>query len=379
MQGENKPLYMVIMERLKEKIKSGEYAPDQQLPTEVELAEQSGVSRITSKRALIELEREGLIYRIRGSGSYVKKQEGFIPPDQGAVHSNRIISMILPYMATSELDTIKGASDYLDAKGYYLSIHDSNWSKDKEKELLLRVPKNGPSGIILYPISTISNVDLIHAIHWNDYPIVTIDQYFESLPITSVVSDNFEGGYMTAKRLIELGHDRIAFVSSISIEFRSSVRDRYQGYCKALKDHKITIDPEIVVTDFYRDVTAANSKTFYKEMMAKLIQSGVTAVQTEHDHLAVDLLKNVLEMGVQVPEQLSIVGFDDHLIAQHVEVPLTTIAQNYNEIGRKAAELIVQLIERTDTGHHSVKVPVRWVERDSSGRPSDILTVQGHS
>ncbi|MFC5649663.1 GntR family transcriptional regulator [Paenibacillus solisilvae] len=381
MQADNKPLYMVIMEGLKEKIRSGEYVPDQQLPTEVELAEQSGVSRITSKRALIELEREGLIYRIRGSGSYVKKQEGFSAADPGPVHSNsnRIISMILPYMATSELDIIKGASDYLDAKGYYLSIHDSDWSKDKEKDLLLRVPKNGPSGIILYPISTISNVDLIHAIHWNDYPIVTIDQYFESLPITSVVSDNFEGGYMTAKRLIELGHDRIAFVSSISIGFRSSVRDRYQGYCKALKDHKIPIDPELVVTDFYRDVSPSNAKAFYKAMITKLTQSGVTAIQAEHDHLAVELLKNVLEMGIAVPEQLSIVGFDDHLIARHVEVPLTTIAQNYNEIGRKAAELIVRLIERTDTAHHHVKVPVRWVERDSTAAPSDILTVQGQS
>ncbi|WP_219835405.1 substrate-binding domain-containing protein [Paenibacillus sp. R14(2021)] len=381
MSAENKPLYVVIMEGLKEKISSGEYSPDQQLPTEVELAEQSGVSRITSKRALIELEREGLIYRIRGSGSYVKKQEGFPAegpgPAAGLVNSNRIISMILPYMATSEVDSIKGASDYLDSKGYYLSIHDSNWSKDKEKDLLLRVPKNGPSGIILYPISTISNVDLIHAIHWNDYPIVTIDQYFDSLPITSVVSDNFEGGYMTANKLVELGHERIAFVSSISIEFRSSVRDRYQGYCKALKDHKIPIDPTIVLTDFYRDVKPANAKDFYRAMIAQLIQAGVTAIQTEHDHLAVDLLKNALEMGLRVPEQLSIVGFDDHMIARHVEVPLTTISQNYNEIGRMAAELIVRQIERTDTAHHHVKVPVGWVERDSTAAPSDILSIQG--
>lgn len=379
MQIENKPLYMIILEDLKEKIRSGEYSPDQQLPTEVELAEKSGVSRITSKRALIELEREGLIYRKRGSGSYVKRQEGSTGADMGVVNSNPIISMILPYMATSEMDYIKGASDYLDSKGYYLSIHNSNWSKEKEKELLIQVPKNGPSGIILYPISTISNIDLINAIYWNDYPIVTIDQYFEGLPITSIVSDNFEGGYMSAKKLIDLGHERIAFVSSISIEFRSSVRDRYQGYCKALKDHKIAIDLDIVVTDFYRDVDELNSKTFYKAMITNLLQSRVTAVQVEHDHLAVDLLKNALEMGIQVPGQLSIVGFDDHMISQHVEVPLTTVAQEYNEIGRKAAELIVKKIERTDTEHHKIKVPVRWVERQSTGAQSSILSAQGQS
>lgn len=367
MQSDNKPLYMVILEDLKEKIKSGEYLPDQQLPTEVELAEKSGVSRITSKRALIELEREGLIYRKRGSGSFVKKQEIYIESDTGTSNANRIISMILPYMATHESDYITGASDYLDDKGYYLSIHNSNWSRDKEKELLVRIPKNGSSGIILYPISTISNIDLINAIYWNDYPIVTIDQYFEGIPITSVTSNNFEGGYEIAKQLLEFGHERIAFVSSISIEFRSSVRDRYQGYCNALKDYKIPIDPDLIVSDFYRQVDETNSKTFYKSMIASLIQAGVTAIQVEHDHLAVDLLKNAIEMGLQVPGQLSIAGFDDHIIAQHVEVPLTTVAQDYNEIGRKAAELIVNRIERADFSPQKLQVPVRVVERESIG------------
>lgn len=82
---------MIIFDDLKQKIIAGAYLPDQQLPTEVELAERSGVSRITSKRALIELEREGLIYRKRGSGSYVKKQEGSTSNETGISHSNPII------------------------------------------------------------------------------------------------------------------------------------------------------------------------------------------------------------------------------------------------------------------------------------------------
>ncbi|WP_125666066.1 GntR family transcriptional regulator [Paenibacillus baekrokdamisoli] len=365
---------MIIFDDLKQKIIAGEYLPDQQLPTEVELAEQSGVSRITSKRALIELEREGLIYRKRGSGSYVKKQEDPTSNETNINNSNPIISMIVPYMATNELGFIKGASDYLDSKGYYLSIHDSNWSKEKEKELLLRIPKNGPSGIILYPISTMSNVELIHAIYWNNYPIVTIDQYFDGSPITSVVSDNFEGGYLTAEKLIALGHERIAFISSISIEFRSSVRDRYQGYCKALRDHKIPIDPDLVVTDFYREINNLTSKAYYKSMLAKLLDSGATALQTEHDHVGVELLKNALEMGIQVPGELSIVGFDDHIISQHVEVPLTTVAQDYKEIARKAAELIVRQVERLDMEQHKIKVPVRWVERKSMAVQTGLLS-----
>ncbi|MWV43724.1 GntR family transcriptional regulator [Paenibacillus sp. HJL G12] len=377
MQSNQKPLYMVIIEDLKEKILSGEYKEDQQLPTEMELAERSGVSRITSKRALIELEREGLIYRKRGSGSYVKKQEprsGAGEP--GTVSAAPIISMVLPYMATSELDFIKGATDYLDTKGYYLSIHNSNWSKDREREFLLRIPKNGSSGIILYPISTISNIDVLHALYWNDYPLVMIDQYVESLPVTSVVSDNTQGGYLIAKQLIELGHERIAFVSSIAIEFRSSVRDRYQGYCKALRDHGLAVDPELVIADFYRDADEDKSNTFYKNMISRIMDLGVTAIQAEHDHLAVDLLRSALDMGIQVPGQLSIAGFDDHMISSLVEVPLTTIAQDYSEIGRKAAELIVSQIEGSGKNPVQAEIPVRLIERASTAALTDEYTAQ---
>lgn len=366
MQSSQKPLYMIIMEDLKEKILTGHYKEEEQLPTEVELAEQSGVSRITSKRALIELEREGLIYRKRGSGSYVKKQEPKHAFEGGAASTAApIISMVLPYMATSELDFIKGATDYLDSKGYYLSIHNSNWSSEREREFLLRIPKNGSAGIILYPMSTSSNIDLLNMLYWNDYPLVMIDQYADSLPVTSVVSDNVKGGYMTAKHLLELGHERIAFISSISIDFRSTVRDRYQGYCKALRDHGLPIDPELVITDFYREADK-DANAFYPKLVAKAMELGVTAIQAEHDHLAVELLRSAIGLGIDVPGQLSIAGFDNHMISSLVEVPLTTVAQDYSEIGRKAAELIASRIEERGRPGERALVPVRLIERAST-------------
>lgn len=376
MQSKNKPLYMIILEDLKARILNGEFKADQQLPTEVELAEQSGVSRITSKRALIELEREGLIYRKRGSGSYVKKQDNEHKlPEFTTMHSmsnpNPIISMILPYLATNELEYIQGASEYLDSMGYYLSIHYSNWDKNKEKELLLRVPKIGSRGIILYPMSTMINIDVLNALYWNNYPLIMIDQYIESLPVTSVVSDNLEGGYQATKKLIDLEHKRIAFISSISIEYRSSVRDRYQGYCKALRDHQLPVDPELIITDFYEEADEQEDKNaFYKSMISRLMSIGVTAIQVEHDHLAVDLLRSALDMGIRVPDQLSIVGFDDHMISRLVEVPLTTISQDCKEIGRRAAELIVQQIQSPDKAAQQITVPVCLIERGSTSSPS---------
>ncbi|MEC0062191.1 GntR family transcriptional regulator [Paenibacillus thiaminolyticus] len=370
MEPGNKPLYALIIDDIKRKIEEGMYTVHQQIPTEMELAYQFGVSRITSKRALLELERGGYIYRKRGSGSYVKERAGDKEPFLGGTSSapQRIISMILPYMAANgHLDYMRGATEYLESKGYYLSIHCTDWNPEKEKELLTRLPKHGFSGIILYPISSIHNMEVLNLQYIDQYPIVTMDQYYDSIPVPSVCSDNFRGGYIAAQRLIELGHRRIAFVSSIGIEYRSSVRDRYFGYCQALKDGGLPSDAELVITDFYRQVNEENKEAFYTEMIQFLLGRKATAIQAEHDELALDLLKVCLGSNIQVPEQLSLVGFDDEEVSRHFEVPLATVLQNKYEIGRRAAEAVIDLLEERKLAVKRMLIPIMLQERQSIG------------
>ncbi|WP_374017209.1 substrate-binding domain-containing protein [Paenibacillus thiaminolyticus] len=370
MEPGNKPLYALIIDDIKRKIEEGMYTVHQQIPTEMELADQFGVSRITSKRALLELERSGYIYRKRGSGSFVKERAGNKESFLGGTTSapQRIISMILPYMAANgHLDYMRGAAEYLESKGYYLSIHCTDWNPEKEKELLTRLPKHGFLGIILYPISSIHNMEVLNLHYVDQYPIVTMDQYYDSIPVPSVCSDNFRGGYIAAQRLIELGHRRIAFVSSIGIEYRSSVRDRYFGYCQALKDGGLPSDAELVITDFYRQVNGENKEAFYAEMIQILLARKATAIQAEHDELALDLLRVCLGSNIQVPEQLSLVGFDDEEVSRHFEVPLATVLQNKYEIGRRAAEAVIDLIEDRKPGKKRMLVPIMLQERQSIG------------
>ncbi|RJG16929.1 substrate-binding domain-containing protein [Paenibacillus thiaminolyticus] len=370
MEPGNKPLYALIIDDIKRKIEEGMYTVHQQIPTEMELAEQFGVSRITSKRALLELERSGYIYRKRGSGSFVKERAWDKEPYLGGTTSapQRIISMILPYMAANgHLDYMRGATEYLESKGYYLSIHCTDWNPEKEKELLTRLPKHGFSGIILYPISSIHNMEVLNLQYIDQYPIVTMDQYYDSIPVPSVCSDNFRGGYIAAQRLIELGHRRIAFVSSIGIEYRSSVRDRYFGYCQALKDGGLPSDAKLVITDFYRQVNGENKEAFYAEMIQILLARKATAIQAEHDELALELLRVCLGSNIQVPDQLSLIGFDDEEVSRHFEVPLATVLQNKYEIGRWAAEAVIDLIEERRLGEKRMLVPIMLQERQSIG------------
>lgn len=135
---------------------------------------------------------------------------------------------------------------------------------------------------------------------------------------------------------------------------RSATAD--QGYCKALRDHGLPIDPELVITDFYREADK-DANAFYPKLVAKAMELGVTAIQAEHDHLAVELLRSAIGLGIDVPGQLSIAGFDNHMISSLVEVPLTTVAQDYSEIGRKAAELIASRIEERGRPGERALVP----------------------
>lgn len=364
-----RPLYSRIYKDLKNKIESGEYKVEEQLPTENDLAEMHGVSRITSKRALIELERDGLIYRKRGSGSFVKRIDNRTPP---AISESKIISMILPYAASNSLLAyIHGATEYLDDKGYYLTIHSSNWSTEKEKELIYSLPKRGISGIILYPVSTLKNLDAVYSLYMNGQPIVTIDQYYDNVPVGSVTSDNFKGGYMATSKLIELGHRSIAFISSINLQYRTSVRDRFYGYCKALKDADIPIDGEIVVDDFMEIYESPEKLNFIQSLIDRLLDRGVTAIQAEHDHLAVDLVRTAIERNVAVPKELSIVGFDNHEISANIEIPITTITQNFYEIGKQAAAMLVDQINNGNVQkHNKLEIDVEWVARQTTGPAS---------
>ncbi|MEF3306732.1 LacI family DNA-binding transcriptional regulator [Paenibacillus sp. GYB003] len=368
MTKDSKPLYSLIVDELKKQISSGDYKPEDQLPTEADLGARFGVSRITTRRALEELERDGYIYRIKGSGSFVKSIRRS-PSDGRSDAAGSMVSLILPTEADrGTMGYIRGASEWLNANGYYLSIHQSDYDSQKERSLLETLAKDGIAAIILYPRNDLSNYDVLHRLYLYEYPIVTIDKYYDSLPLVSVVSDNFDGTYKAVSRLVELGHRKIGFLSGFSIESTSSVRDRYFGYCQALKDHGIPVDSRHVRLHMrpYRDEVGVDR--FYAELLESYLSDGITAVQTENDLVAANMLNRFLDAGLRIPNDFSIVGFDNNPVTEHLIVPLTTVEQQFYEIGRKAAEIIVDWLNGTKPAPEKVLVPVKLLERGTTGK-----------
>lgn len=365
---EKKPLYMQIFEYYKQKINNKELLPNDQLPTEIEMAEMFGVSRITTKRALNELEREGLIYRKRGLGSFVSDLN---QRKVNEFNKKNVVSMIIPTttMRGRNMDYIKGATDVVNQKGYYLTIHITE-DETQEREMLMNIPKDGISGIIFYPISR-AHFDLLYIMHITGYPIVTIDKHFESLPISYVTCDNFDGAYQSVSHLVKLGHKNIAYIANASIESISTVRQRFFGYCSALQEYNLKIDKEFVVLgldDQVKNFKDEMEKTnFLKAKLEGLLKKGVTAIIAENDYIAVSIQKVLIDMGVKIPKEVSLIGFDNLDVLEQVGIMLTTVEQNFYEIGKTAAEIIIEMLESGKRKQVKKIIPVKLVIKESTG------------
>ncbi len=376
-----KLLYQEIIDHLKAKIVKKEFLPGDLLPSEFELAREFKVSRITAQKALDELENSGLVYRVRGKGSFVSEQPR-ISQGNPAEPSLKIVALVIPFGSSlgRSVDVIQGLSAMLSKNGYYLSVHISHYSIEEEREILNKLVGDGMAGIIVYPFSHRDNLDLIHRLLLNNYPIITIDKFYDVLPVSGVFSDNFNGSYQAATHLIERGHRNIVFISDRELAQANSVSERYFGFCKALKDHDLPItDRQFILTEYRHneplfEAIKRNSPSMndlldpYKKIIAGLLEGKkpITAIHGLNDYLTIYLLKAALAMGVDVPRELSFIGFDNIDYSAYLEVPLTTVEQNFKKIGEEAGRLIMNRMTCPEEECQRVVIPVDLIERQST-------------
>lgn len=377
----SRPLYRTIVDYFKKKIDENELLLNDKLPTEVELANMFNVSRITSKKAMEELEKLNLIYRIQGSGSYVAstlenninnkdcKMDGLKKP--------KSIAMILPFESSNGriIDAVKGATEGFNEKNYYLSLHSTDRNTDREGEILNNLYQNGIDGIIYYPINDNMNYDVVFMLKAYNFPIVTIDKYFDSLQINYVVSDNFKGSYDATCNLIKLGHKKVAYVSDIDIETASSVRNRYFGYVQALVDNNIPINNNLIKLNFTEvgdrilqrnnEIVDERYSQVIEQVIKDLLVKGVTAIVAINDYVAINIISSCKYLGINVPEKISVVGFDNLELTNFISVPLTTIEQNFYEMGKAAAEILIDRIENGNSEYVQKIIPTQFIDRKS--------------
>ncbi|RDW20701.1 GntR family transcriptional regulator [Oceanobacillus chungangensis] len=336
-----KTKYSIVKQSIKSKILDGTYKPNQKIKSESELMEIFGVSRHTVRLAIGDLVTEGWLYREQGSGTFCADREK--NGSQISHARNKEIAIIATYISDYIFPSIiRGAEEYLSKNGYQVSIFSTNNDHENEKRVLEKILTQNFDGVIIEPTkSAISNPNINYYLNLENQkiPYIMINAYYDELEPLSVTMNDEKGSYLLTEHLINLGHNNI--VGFFKTDDNQGSK-RMKGYLKAHRDLGKSINPANIVT--YRS-DEKNKKPV--EEFSRILSSTSerpTGIVCYNDELAVKLLDVIREQKLTVPEDISIVGFDNSFLAEVTEVKLTTIEHPKSEMGKVAAKLILDLI-----------------------------------
>ncbi|MCL6457824.1 MAG: substrate-binding domain-containing protein, partial [Gorillibacterium sp.] len=238
---------------------------------------------------------------------------------------------------------VRGAEATLREKGYRLLLSSTDNDKDKERECLEMMMAHPLCGLIIEPTrSALGNPNLPYYLELDNrnIPYLMINERYSELNCPTVKTDDEWGGYLAADHLLKLGHRRIAgFFKTDDLQGVN----RLKGFIRAHRENGVDLIPRWVMQYVTEDKT---DKTF--ERAINLLQQGAgrpTALVCYNDELAVLLLEAARRLGLTVPEDLSVVSFDDSFLATATEVKLTTLTHPKMQLGIQAAEMLLSLIE----------------------------------
>lgn len=347
--------YEVVLNDILDKISKGVYKSGDKLPTESSMLTYYNVSRITVQKAMNILVSRGLLERTPGRGTFVKD----LSKTHIAGNANNFYAIITPFQAPETLKIIKSAQDVMSENGQYLTVHITDYKADDEKTIINKLIEDGVSGIIVYATFSDVNQGYYARIARSHLPLVFIDKSVYGLTANLVLSDNRDGAYQATQYLIDKGHRNIAYIS-YSFTWGASLMERMQGFRQCLEDHDIPVIEEAVAVDMYDKNTVA---TRLDAIMEK--HPEITAIQCGNDHIAKYAYRWAHSRGLRIPEDISIVGFDNDSFTSSLNPPITTISQDFNLIGKEAAQLILDVSRDGSKLKQIIYTPVQLVERDS--------------
>jgi len=253
---------------------------------------------------------------------------------------------------------LQSLSGKLQERGYTNLLFMSE--PDNTDEMVQRILQYQVEGIVMSAVSLSSSQADICA--KTGIPVLLFNRYNTSLPASSVVSDNHEGGRLAAKLLIDGGHKRIAYIAGD--ENSSTNRDREKGFTEELKRQKVELAAREVGGFTNEGGAEATRRLFAGD-------SYPDAVFVANDHMAfaaMDVLR--CEMGLSVPDQVSVIGFDDVAPSAWGAYDLTSISQKVDEMVHSTVDTLIQQIESDSLQPQSVVVPVELTIRGSTRKPA---------
>ncbi|MCK0472018.1 GntR family transcriptional regulator [Halalkalibacter sp. APA_J-10(15)] len=333
--------YSKVKQAIKSRILDGTYVPNQKINSENELMKEFEVSRHTIRIAIGELVSEGWLYREQGSGTFCADRT-----KQDRTHSNdtKTIAIITTFISDYIFPSIiRGAESYLSERGYQVSLFSTNNKIEHEQRILENILSQPVDGIIVEPTKSSfanPNINYYFNLERMNIPYIMINAFYDELEPVCLLVDDEKGGYLQTEHLINQGHTNI--VGLFKTDDNQGIK-RMKGYVKAHRKHQVSINPQNIVTYYSEEKLEKPTKELEKLLSQN---EKPTALVCYNDELALILLDLLRAKKLQVPKDMSIVGYDDSFLAEISEVKLTTVSHPKTEMGEQAAEMIIQMIEK---------------------------------
>ena len=360
------PKYMKIVESLRAAIESGRYRGGARMPSEAELVRRFGVSRMTVVKAMRQLQQEGLLVRRVGDGTYASER---------GPGEKLVFGLLIPDLGQTEIfePICKGMSDTPNSAGHSLAWGQSSMQRggrgEEAEHLCQQYIEQKVSGVFFAPVEFSPRRDAINhrilrSLKAAHIPVVLLDRCVMEYPERSnydlVGLDNRRGGFVMTDHLLSQGAQRVGFLGLEGAA--ETVDDRIVGYREALFVRGFPyVHSRVLRTD--PDDSAAIERALKRE--------GMDAILCANDNTAARLMSTLLALGVRIPDDVRLAGFDDVRYANLLPVALTTLHQPCLELGAAAIAAILDRMANPHLAARSIMLNGHLVVRRSCGAKTE--------
>ncbi|HML24788.1 MAG TPA: LacI family DNA-binding transcriptional regulator [Aggregatilinea sp.] len=251
--------------------------------------------------------------------------------------------------------------DYAHASGYSLLLYNTHSDLEREKNYIRMATQRWIDGLLF--VSTKDEMYGLEALQEANIPVVAIDRIPNNYDGPSVILDNMKTGRMVAEHLIDLGHKHFAHISGPMDLLLS--RERLQGYQDVIQQHGL---PPAISACGDDSWTAESGY----QAMRSLLQASPrpTAVFAGNDRMAIGAMRAIIEAGLRIPDDISVVGIDDIELSSYQIIPLTTVRQSLVDVATIGIKILLDILSGQEPEQSQVVCEPRLVVRSSTGRPA---------
>jgi LacI family transcriptional regulator len=315
------------------------------------------VSRVINNDVHVKQETRDRVLKTMQRLGYVANRQARIL----AGGSSNSIGVLVPDLGTGYIgEIIRGIDSELGLKDLDLILYTTHRTASKEANYVANLAKGMVDGLLL--VLPRSPADFIGILTQRNFPFVLIDHQGIGPDCPAVGATNWQGGFTATEYLIKLGHRRIGFITGW--KDLGCAQDRLDGYRSALRTYHISERPEFIYEGtFFQPDGFTGASTLLD------LPDPPTAIFASNDVMAMGVMDAVRNKGLRVPDDVSVIGFDDIPQAALIRPALTTIGQPLEKMGRVATQMLLELLSQSQTKVGRIELPTELIIRESCQAP----------